>query len=408
VISADVVVVGAGPAGSAAAITLARGGLDVVLVDKARFPRDKCCGDGLTTMALRRLADLGLEPERVTSWSVVCDVHLRAPGGRVVDLSLPAGPGVYAAVARRTDFDAALVDLARTAGARVIEETALRGATQATGRVVVDFDRGLSSQARYVIGADGMWSPLRKALGLADRSYRGDWHAFRQYITAPGEASRDMWVWFEPDLLPGYAWSFPLPGGLVNVGFGTPRRARLDGAALARTWRHLLGRDHLTAVLGPGWRPEAPHRAWPIPARLPSTRLADRRALFVGDAAAATDPLTGEGIGQALETGILAAQAVLRDGSDQPDLVARTYTRWARRALVADHRMAAGLSAVLRSRRATDAALAVVDRGNWTRSHFARWMFEDEPRAAGLTPRRWHRRFLHRPGAALGGPAIPV
>src|SRR5439155_3178314 len=99
--TADVAVVGGGPGGCAAAITLARAGRDVVLVDKARFPRDKCCGDGLTAGALRRLAALGLRPETVPSWQVVDDVWIRSPSGRTACFGLPLNQGMFAAVARR-------------------------------------------------------------------------------------------------------------------------------------------------------------------------------------------------------------------------------------------------------------------------------------------------------------------
>ena len=392
-------VIGAGPAGAAAAIALARAGRDVLVCDRATFPRDKCCGDGLTAMALRQLSELGLAPDRVASWSPVRDVHLRSPGGRTVDLALPPAPGLHAAVARRADLDAALVELARQAGATVAEGATLRHVELRPDRVVAHCEGHPPAQARYVIGADGMWSPLRKALGLADRTYRGEWHAFRQYILAPGPAARDLWVWFEADLLPGYAWSFPLPDGGANVGFGVPRGSRLDGSMLARTWRGLLQRPHIAEVIGPDWRPESPRRAWPIPAALPTTRLSAGRALFVGDAAAATDPMTGEGIGQALQTGVLAAEAVLAGGACQPELVSQRYERAARAALQLDHRLASGLSRILAHRRLTEMALAVVDGGEWRRRSFARWMFEDEPRAAVLTPRRWHRGFGRRAGA---------
>ena len=81
-----------------------------------------------------------------------------------------------------------------------------------------------------MIGADGMWSPLRKALGLRVEGYRGEWLAFRQYYANVGErAGQELFVWFEPDLLPGYAWSFPLPGGQANVGFGIQRGGSCPG-----------------------------------------------------------------------------------------------------------------------------------------------------------------------------------
>ena len=93
-----VVIVGAGPAGSSAAIVLARGGADVVVIDKATFPRDKCCGDGLTTGALRRLETLGLDPSTLPSWQKVDDVVVRSVSGRVVTFPMPRGRGTYAAV----------------------------------------------------------------------------------------------------------------------------------------------------------------------------------------------------------------------------------------------------------------------------------------------------------------------
>jgi len=118
VLTADVAVIGGGPAGAAAALELARAGRDVVLFDKATFPRDKCCGDGLTTGALRRLAELGLRPEAVASWQAVDDVWVRSPSGRVVGFPLPDG-GVFGGVARRVALDAALLDLARPEGVQV-------------------------------------------------------------------------------------------------------------------------------------------------------------------------------------------------------------------------------------------------------------------------------------------------
>jgi menaquinone-9 beta-reductase len=117
----DVVVVGAGPAGSAAAITLARAGREVVVIDRARFPRDKCCGDGLTTGALRELDELGLSPASIPSWQTIDACWVRSPSGRTVTYGFPPGPGVFAAVARRCELDDALVQLARAAGAEVAD-----------------------------------------------------------------------------------------------------------------------------------------------------------------------------------------------------------------------------------------------------------------------------------------------
>ncbi len=400
-LDSEVAVVGGGPAGAAAAIALARQGRRVVLVDKATFPRDKICGDGLTAGALRILEDLGLDPSSVPSWQPVSDVVVTSPSGRQVTFPLPRGQGTYAAVARRTELDAALVDVVRGAGVEVLDGHACTGARELEDRVVLDVEGAGELVARYCVAADGMWSPVRKHLGMAVPGYLGEWHAFRQYFSGVGpRAATELFVWFEEDLLPGYAWSFPLPGGGANVGFGIQR----DGGKVARVqdmkalWPDLLQRPHIRAVLGAGAQPESPHRAWPIPARIDDVVLTGRRTLFAGDAAAATDPMTGEGIGQALRTGVLAAEAIRAGGLERARVTA-TYERTVRDALVADHRMSQLLVRALRHRKGARTAVRIAGASGWTRRNFARWLFEDYPRSVVVTPRRWHRGVLSGPGA---------
>jgi geranylgeranyl reductase family protein len=400
VIEADVVVVGAGPAGAAAGITLARGGRRVVVVDKARFPRDKCCGDGLTTDALRRLEGLGFQPSMVPSWRDVDAAWVRSPNGRVAEFPFPRGAGEFGAVAPRVELDAALVELARRTGADVYDGHGLVACATESDRVIVTVAGLGQIRARYAIGADGMWSRLRKLIGLSEPGYLGEWHAFRQYVDGvSGSAADRLWVWFEPDLLPGYAWSFPLPGGRANVGFGVLRQPGRTVQDMKRTWPDLLARPHVAEALGPVARPVGGHKAWPIPARVDRRSLGTGRVLFVGDAAAATDPMTGEGIAQALESGVLAAEAILDAGALRPDVALARYERAVRRGLVPDHRMARALQHVLRREWGARAAVRIAGARPWTRRNFGRWLFEDEPRAVLATPHRWHRHFLSRPGA---------
>ena len=371
-----------------------------MLVDKATFPRDKCCGDGLTTGALRHLEHLGLDPTVVPSWQRVDDIVVRGPRGRTVRFPLPQDAGTFAAVARRTELDVALLDLARANGVDVREGHAFRGVTPKPTAMLLDVEGIGTVRATHVIGADGMWSPLRKALGVGLDDYRGDWHAFRQYFhNVSPRASSELMVWFEADLLPGYAWSFPLADGRANVGFGILRGSKLDGASMSKTWTDLLARPHIVDFLGPDAEPEATRKAWPIPTRLPGPMLHSGRALFVGDAAALGDPMTGEGIGQALASGVAAAEAILASTATESATAAgERYERWVRRELQPDTRMADWLTHALRHRKGARAAIAVAGLTPWTRRNFGRWLFEDEPRGVLLTPRRLHARFLRRPG----------
>lgn len=393
-----VVIVGAGPAGTAAAITLARKGVEVAVIDKATFPRDKCCGDGLTTGALRRFEALGLDPATLPSWQKVDDVIVRSVSGRTQTFPMPRGRGTYAAVVRRVELDAAMVDLARAAGAEVREGVAVEAITRYGKGVAVTTSEGEVIEADYVIGADGVWSQVRKLVGATDeQGYLGEWHAFRQYRKSSAEASRDLWVLFEEDLRPGYAWSFPLADGTVNVGIGILRQPGEPTKDLGRRFREVMERPQFEAVIGDDSVEESPAKAWPIPARVEKTALdaLDGRVLFVGDAARATDPMTGEGIGQAIETGEYAADAILAGGD-----VAATYRAQVKRTLGIDNRLAGWLSRNgLSHRKGIRIALRVAGSTNWTRKNFARWLFEDEPRAILATPRRWHRHFLDRDGA---------
>ena len=398
-LTADVAVVGAGPAGTAAAIGLARAGRRVVVVDRSPFPRDKYCGDGLTTGALRLLEHLGLDPSSIHSWRAATSLVIRAPSG--LEVSYPFSRlGQYAATAQRRHLDAALVALARRAGAEVFDGCACEGITVDADRVVLKLAGAAGPlQARYAIAADGMWSPVRRMLGLSLPAYRGDWHAFRQYYTGVGpQASAALRVWFEPEILPGYVWSFPLPGGAANVGFGVSRSTHRTGS-LARLWDELRSRPHIAAALGPDATPADRPRAWPIPTRLGDLPLATERVLFCGDAAGVGDPMTGEGIGQALLSGLLAAEALAAAGPDDEVAAQSHYRAGVARHLQRDFTFTRMLGRALRSPAGCNAAVGISGATPWTRRNFARWLFEDYPRALVLTPDRWQR-------GALGGGAF--
>ena len=336
---------------------------------------------------------------------MISDVAVRSPSGTERRYPLPDGPGYHAAVVPRIDLDAAVLQLACAAGALVESGCTVTG-TEVNGDtidVLIDNkneNMGENKGERRIrtsnlIAADGMWSPVRKSLGLAVDQYLGEWHAFRQYYcNVTGRAQQELIVWFEPDLLPGYAWSFPLRGGRANVGFGIRRGGRHTVGDMKRLWPDLLCRPHIQQALGADAVAEAPHKAWPIPARIGRVPLVGPRTMFVGDAAAVTDPMTGEGIGQALLTGRLAAESVL--GYDNPT---DHYEQAVRKELLADDRMSRALIPMLARPWVTRGVLRLTGTTAWTRRNFARWMFEDYPRALLVTPRRWRRKMFTGPGA---------
>ena len=414
----DVIVVGGGPAGTAAAIEARRRGLSVTVVDRAEFPRDKTCGDGLTTNALRTLEQLGVPRDSLGGdggYERVDDVVLVASDGREIALPLPRGRGDFAAVITRLRLDAALVDHARERGADLRLGHGVVAIASGDAEVRVELGDGSSLRAPWVIAADGHWSPTRRMLEPGAPRDLGVWHAARQYFS--GVADRRLWVLFERDLLPGYAWVFPLPGGRVNVGYGvlrdhsTPARWRSRPEGLQRRgrdlkalWCDVLERPSIRHILGATARPEGTMRAWPIPTDFRPAGLHHGRVLFAGDAARVVDPMTGEGIAQALETGMLAAAAVSGASTAPVAAVTARYERAVQRSIGRDLRFAALLQRVLcvaarRSRRAArrrrerldPAELRAVD----VRGLSPRHPLHARPLAARPLPRR-RRVFARR------------
>ncbi len=389
----DIAIVGAGPAGSAAAIEASRRGMTVALVDRTSFPRDKTCGDGLTTNALRLIQDLGIEAKTLAAdsdfgYRSVRDITLRSPSGRQVELTLPPR-GDFAAIISRRVLDAKMFCAARHLATFTRDDFQVDSIERHTDHISLRSGQD-SIAARWVVAADGHFSTVRKLTSAVHRPDLGEWHAVRQYHENVN-ATR-LHVLFEPDLLPGYAWVFPLPNGHANVGFGVLRKQGRTGKELKALWPVLLERPSVRSALGPNARPVESVRAWPIPTRYEPDRMAGDRILFAGDAAGVVDPMTGEGIAQAIETGMLAARAIAGGGN-----IESRYRQAVHDAIGRDLRFAAMLSKIMERTLFARAALRTIDTNNWTRSQFGRWMFEDYPRAALFTPNRWHL-MASRPG----------
>ncbi len=290
----DAIVVGAGPAGSAAAIHLARGGARVLLLDRARFPRDKPCGGGLTGRALRHApCDVSCVVEHDVDRFVV-----RVGYGKKVERR---ADGTVIRMSQRRRLDHHLVEQAVAAGADFRDGTRVTELARDAAGTSVRAD-GLDACAPFLVGADGVNGVVARSFGLGEGivhnvALEGNvpWGALDPAVFAGR-------VWVELGVVPGgYAWAFP-KGDHANLGVGGsgtegPRlRAHLDRLARA----HGLDPAAVEGVRG--------HR---IPMRRLGTRAADGRVLLVGDAAGLVDPLSGDGIYEAFVSGKLAAQAIL-------------------------------------------------------------------------------------------------
>ena len=352
----DVLVIGAGPAGSVAALVLGRGGARVALVDKARFPRDKACGDLVGPRGVQLVSELAIElPPAAT----VGDMIVVGPTGRRV--RLPCYPGAtypgYAFASPRASLDATLQEAAVSAGAEpfvgraaepVFRDTSLDGFVLSGGERVC---------ADVVIGADGASSRVAEVARLVD-STRVLWgFALRAYVDDPVQVPHIV-LW-EPAAwrgFPGYGWLFPGVGRRANVGLGLgvlsdrkagARAAQHFGSFLEHLWR--LG------VLDSRLPPSAVRNrlgGW-LKLGMVGTTPARGRVLLVGDAAGLINPLQGEGISQAMRSGRAAADAVLAG----PEVAATRYRAYLASAFAPYQSTAAPAHAALLPRPMATAAL---------------------------------------------------
>ena len=290
----DIAVVGAGPAGAATALRALqlRPDASVLLLDAAAFPRDKTCGDGVSAHAIELLGALGV-PSVANLGRAVPRLLLHSPGGRVVDRTC-ARPN---RVIPRAVLDAELVSAAVARGAR-LRRHRVRSAEILPDRVVLDG----RIAARVVVGADGANSTVRRLLDPPPAPPSAVAVAIRGYAPSPKDPDA-LVIEFAHQRYLAYAWSFPLAGGGANVGYGVfDRRGTGTRAELLAALRELL----------PGQEPEPETiRAHHLPLSTAPRHQPDGRVLLAGDAASLVNPLTGEGIFDAVASGALAGRAAL-------------------------------------------------------------------------------------------------
>ena len=326
---ADVIVVGAGPAGSATAFYLARAGLDVLMLDKATFPREKVCGDGLTPRAVKALAGMDVATDERDGWRP--NKGLRIIGGGLrLELRWPElsnYPG-YGLVRTRLGFDETLARTAEKAGVRLLEGVNVTGPVlDDAGRIIgvttrTNPDTERNYLARLVVAADGNSSRLSLAMGLRKRDDRPLGVAVRTYYASPrhDDDYLESWLelWDRDRLLPGYGWIFGMGDGTSNVGLGLLNTSaafqNIDYRGLLRRW---------LAGMPAEWGFTEENRTQPVrgaalPMGFNRTPHYTRGLLLVGDAGGMVNPFNGEGIAYAMESGEIAAR-VITQALAQPD-----------------------------------------------------------------------------------------
>jgi menaquinone-9 beta-reductase len=297
----DAVVVGAGPGGSAAAHGLSARGLDVLLLDRAQFPRDKTCGDGLTPRALRALDELGILPDVRERGCPVYAYAVVAPNGHATRASITPEPG--ALVIPRMTLDAMLVQHATNSGARFAGGVTVDRVEPTSHGLRVQAVGGAAFEARTAVIATGAATAVLSRSGILTYQPRTVLAARAYFEDLQQEVARTFQLRFDGVPLPGYGWIFPVDRTVANIGV-----AFLPGG---RTLTARQAFDRFALRLRPflsGGHRGGPVKGYPIRTDFLRAPTSSGRVLLVGEAAGLVNPLTGEGIDYALESGLLAAR----------------------------------------------------------------------------------------------------
>jgi geranylgeranyl reductase family protein len=315
--SYDTIVIGAGPGGSATAYYLAQAGLEVLLLDKFDFPRDKTCGDGLTPLALAVLQDMGILEKVHQVGRRVNKLEIIAPNGFTLRATIPTqdNRANYSLIVPRLKLDDAVRERAVSAGAAFRSRVQVTS-VEADGRgVVITGGRGRHAEtfrARSAVVATGASTNLLLAMGLLPErpAMMVAARTYFENVAAPADCGQ---FYFSGVPLPGYGWVFPLPDGGANVGAGFFRQGRFADRMPATptvAFEQFIQQPALRSILADA-RQVGPVKGYPLRIDFSTAPTFGPRTLLVGEAAGLVNPLTGEGIDYALRSGQIAAQCLI-------------------------------------------------------------------------------------------------
>ncbi len=316
----DAIIVGSGPGGSTTALFLARQGRKALVIDKAVFPRDKTCGDALSGKSLKVLRELGLtDLVEKNPHGDINGLLFSSPNGSVVEI--PFTPNVAdkrsGYCMRREIYDALLFGEVKKSGATVWENftvtALLRDGEKVIGVKGIDnaTKQEREAHAKIVVGADGFMSLVAKEVGVWDLDPEHTCAALRMYYKGVKNLKPLIEIHFVEGLIPGYFWIFPVDDGMANVGVGMLQSdMKKLGVNLQQATLKAIHENPLFKERFEGAEMVGGIKGWTLPFGSKWRKIAGNGWLLVGDAAALVDPFSGEGMGNAMTSGQLAAQRI--------------------------------------------------------------------------------------------------
>ena len=314
----DIIIIGAGPAGSAAALFAEKHGLKALLLEKEIYPRDKICGDAISGKSMNVLKELGLlEEARKLPGSVIDSFAFGSPAGKVIEIALNPDKGddePKGLVIQRKVFDPFLFEYAKKAAAETLEGFQVNDIIKENEKVcgVIGKNKDGLEQRFYgkiIIGADGYQSIVARKTGIYNRDPKHWVVALRQYYKNVETKEGVIEIHFVDEIIPGYFWIFPMNDGIVNVGIGMLYEAiKKDNINLKNEMKDIIQNNPLFRERFEGAEALEEPKGWNLPVGSMRRKISGNGFMLLGDAAGLIDPFSGEGIGNALYSAKIAVE----------------------------------------------------------------------------------------------------